>query len=1398
MKISKQRKALVISFLLILVSLITFTATTFAWFSDSVSSNNNIITVGNLDAEMYWADDLSDTWHNIEDEKYNTVFKHNNYEPGYTTVKYLKIVNTGALAFKYDLSLLATGTVGKLAEVVDLYYLSNVSSKVSLETMNKTGVVKDVLGKSLNNADALLPKGKSNGIDNSHEVVVAIALHMQEDAGNIYKGESLGTFTIQLTATQYSFEEDSFGSNYDKEASFPVNVSTSVSTSNGLVTEEATMGTDLASAVIPAGVSVNEGTNTLTLSVTEMSQTQSNVVVSSDEKATSLDVHVSGISKDNTKPVLVTINTVSQKYLNKGNISLYHVENGVTVTMTQVNSLAELDAHNEFYYDSKTGTFTVALASFSEIRMVEKTINAWQGDADFSWYLEPNVKVLDTDPDYVIYNADQLWALSQLVGGMSVENDYECVTFAGKTIKLIADINLGDDEANNNEDIVFYPIGYYNDVKSYNRDGQNLKVTNSSVTTFAGTFDGAGHTVANFYQNTWEMYGDYRDGYGASANYYKDAMGLFGYVNGGTVKNLTVKNFSSDGEFTPTGVVAAFAAKATFDNISIKNCNPRVYNTGNGGIIGIAGNSTDNNDDKNLAPTKADDTFIKLSNITVDNSNKISALWGSWDVACGGLVGMYRGAGGIFFDDCHVSAQIDVNNDVCANYQYYAYRYAGMIIGSVRKNETINGVVYPRMAGIFADSCTVHYSTWNDYYYCELEANSLASYSEDYQFSRLEKIESLADIQDENGNWIRTGNFIIVAENKCYHIVNDNGTLKEHEHTAEENNQRVYLPFGQLITGYSWGVTSKDIGEVSGVTEMDPILVGSIDKFDVLEIVNTKYKAGTTIKLSDLFKASEKSLEDSMYNIRENNIEVGITYYTYVDSVKYTQNVDVTVVKLYEEDGETLAPWTTWYFELPTDAYGEVTVTIQDYVYCNQTTVELHVHEYSDTYQKDSDGHWKVCTTCGEATAKVEHKYNSRVVKESTCTSTGWERFTCQDCGHFYDEVINKKPHNYNYEYVDNVHYNVCTSCAEEVNHSAHTYTGTSTTCSVCSYTYSKEITVDTNKLYFIPNDNWKQANARFAAYFFNDSTGKNTWVSLTATGVADLYEVTIPDGYYKVIFCRMNPNTTANNWTKDTVFWNQTSNLDIPTNDNNCYTVKDGTWDNGGGTWSEHKYQIKAEFYSYPPNYSADKIYLKPTSIWNNSNARFAAYFFNSNTDNIWVDMTDVNNDGIFECVIPSGYSKLIFCRMNGSTTANNWNNKWNQTEDLYLYNDQKQNIMYTITNIGSNGANSSGNWSNDETSGTQILSFGSYYFQECSTKETVELTLYFDPNTSYSFKIHNMLTNGWYGNNGLINDNASDLILGTGTPNCKFVPTGGYYKFTFNIVTNKLTITYLGTSLN
>ena len=85
-----------------------------------------------------------------------------------------------------------------------------------------------------------------------------------------------------------------------------------------------------------------------------------------------------------------------------------------------------------------------------------------------------------------------------------------------------------------------------------------------------------------------------------------------------------------------------------------------------------------------------------------------------------------------------------------------------------------------------------------------------------------------------------------------------------------------------------------------------------------------------------------------------------------------------------------------------------------------------------------------------------------------------------------------------------------------------------------------------------------------------------------------------------------------------------------------------------------------------YSLNVSLLKLYLKPNALWKSSGARFAARVWYDDNSDYWADMSDTDNDGIYEAGISAKYTKVIFCRMNPSATDNNWDNKWNQTADL------------------------------------------------------------------------------------------------------------------------------------
>ena len=110
------------------------------------------------------------------------------------------------------------------------------------------------------------------------------------------------------------------------------------------------------------------------------------------------------------------------------------------------------------------------------------------------------------------------------------------------------------------------------------------------------------------------------------------------------------------------------------------------------------------------------------------------------------------------------------------------------------------------------------------------------------------------------------------------------------------------------------------------------------------------------------------------------------------------------------------------------------------------------------------------------------------------------------------------------------------------------------------------------------------------------------------------------------------------------------------------------------------------------PAYYQEGNVYLTVDPQWKSDGARFAAYFFGNG--DTWKSMTAVSGQtNMYECAIPSGYTSVIFCRMNGGTSTNSWDNKWNQTVDLSL----SDGHMFTITNPwnSSNENKATGSWS-------------------------------------------------------------------------------------------------------
>ena len=72
------------------------------------------------------------------------------------------------------------------------------------------------------------------------------------------------------------------------------------------------------------------------------------------------------------------------------------------------------------------------------------------------------------------------------------------------------------------------------------------------------------------------------------------------------------------------------------------------------------------------------------------------------------------------------------------------------------------------------------------------------------------------------------------------------------------------------------------------------------------------------------------------------------------------------------------------------------------------TTVIGEAHSHTpdqEAYHYDENGHWRVCSDCGETYDSAAHSLTETVVKEATYTETGVKQYTC-DCGYSYVETI--------------------------------------------------------------------------------------------------------------------------------------------------------------------------------------------------------------------------------------------------------------------------------------------------------------------------------------------------------------------------------------------------------
>ena len=200
-KTKSTKRALLLSALSLLMCVSMLIGSTFAWFTDSASTAVNKIQAGTLDIELQYQK-ADGTWEDAEGKTLN--FKkavgHENesilWEPGCTyELPAIRILNKGNLALKYELAITGINGDAKLNEAIVWTNGDNALLSAYTGTM--------IPGQNNNVTEPIVIKG-----------------HMKPDAGNEYQGLSIDGIGITVLATQYTYENDSFGSTYDEDATY--------------------------------------------------------------------------------------------------------------------------------------------------------------------------------------------------------------------------------------------------------------------------------------------------------------------------------------------------------------------------------------------------------------------------------------------------------------------------------------------------------------------------------------------------------------------------------------------------------------------------------------------------------------------------------------------------------------------------------------------------------------------------------------------------------------------------------------------------------------------------------------------------------------------------------------------------------------------------------------------------------------------------------------------------------------------------------------------------------------------------------------------------------------------------------------------------------------------------